>query len=85
MAKKRDSGKEPEMGDHVTWRSHGSQAEGEVEERITDRAEAAGRTVDASPRAGCRSVGDGRQGTRPVRPSTRRSQRRSTAPEGARR
>ncbi|GAA2882770.1 DUF2945 domain-containing protein [Streptomyces mexicanus] len=49
MAKKRDTGEKPKKGDHVTWRSHGSQAEGEVEEEITDRTEAAGRTVDASP------------------------------------
>ncbi|MFF4397210.1 DUF2945 domain-containing protein [Streptomyces sp. NPDC001480] len=49
MAKKRDAGKELKKGDHVTWRSHGSQAEGEVEKEFTNRTEAAGRTVDASP------------------------------------
>ncbi|MFD7991510.1 hypervirulence associated TUDOR domain-containing protein [Streptomyces mexicanus] len=49
MAKKRDTGEKLKKGDHVTWRSHGSRAEGEVEEEITDRTEAAGRTVDASP------------------------------------
>jgi len=35
-------------GDHVTWRSHGGTAEGTVEKKITDDAEAAGRTVRAS-------------------------------------
>ncbi|GHF96009.1 DUF2945 domain-containing protein [Streptomyces thermodiastaticus] len=50
MAKKRDEGGKLKKGDHVTWSSHGSQAEGEVEEKITERTEAAGRTVDASPK-----------------------------------
>ncbi|MFH8336481.1 DUF2945 domain-containing protein [Streptomyces sp. AM6-12] len=49
MAKRRDAGKELKKGDHVTWRSHGGQAEGDVERKITDRTPAAGRTVDASP------------------------------------
>ncbi|MET8772687.1 DUF2945 domain-containing protein [Streptomyces sp. NPDC004658] len=49
MVKKREAGKTLKKGDHVTWRSHGSRAEGEVEKEITDRTEAAGRTVDASP------------------------------------
>lgn len=35
-------------GDHVTWKSHGGEADGEVEERITSDTEAAGRTVRAS-------------------------------------
>ncbi|MGA6207455.1 DUF2945 domain-containing protein [Nocardia testacea] len=35
-------------GDKVEWNSHGSTAEGEVEEVITDDTEAAGRTVRAS-------------------------------------
>ena len=35
-------------GDHVTWKSHGSTAEGTVEEKITSDTEAAGRTVRAS-------------------------------------
>ncbi|MBV2354068.1 DUF2945 domain-containing protein [Streptomyces sp. J2-1] len=43
------SGKRLAKGDEVTWKSHGSTAEGEVERRITGRTEAAGRTVDASP------------------------------------
>ncbi|RKS79863.1 Protein of unknown function (DUF2945) [Actinomadura pelletieri DSM 43383] len=47
MTGKRD--KDPDVGDEVTWRSHGSTAEGRVEEKITDRREAAGRTVAASP------------------------------------
>ena len=36
-------------GDRVTWRSHGSTAEGTVERKITSDAEASGRTVRASP------------------------------------
>jgi hypothetical protein len=39
---------ELKQGDHVTWRSHGGTAEGEVEQRITSDTEAAGRTVRAS-------------------------------------
>ena len=35
-------------GDEVTWKSHGSTAQGTVERKITRRTEAAGRTVDAS-------------------------------------
>ena len=35
-------------GDKVEWSSHGSKTEGEVEEEITSRTEAAGRTVAAS-------------------------------------
>lgn len=36
-------------GDKVEWNSHGSTAVGTVEQEITSRTEAAGRTVDASP------------------------------------
>ncbi len=35
-------------GDHVTWNSHGGQAEGTVERKITSDTEASGRTVRAS-------------------------------------
>ena len=35
-------------GDHVRWNSHGSQAEGTVERKITSDTEAAGRAVRAS-------------------------------------
>jgi DUF2945 family protein len=35
-------------GDEVTWKSHGQTVHGTVEEKITSRKEAAGRTVDAS-------------------------------------
>ena len=35
-------------GDHVTWKSHGGEAEGEVVEKITSDTEEAGRTVRAS-------------------------------------
>jgi hypothetical protein len=37
-----------ETGDHVTWNSHGSKAEGTVKRKITEDTEAAGRTVRAS-------------------------------------
>ncbi|MTE22095.1 DUF2945 domain-containing protein [Streptomyces sp. TRM43335] len=36
-------------GDEVSWKSHGGEAVGRVEEEITSRTEAAGRTVNASP------------------------------------
>ncbi|GHD87871.1 DUF2945 domain-containing protein [Streptomyces naganishii] len=49
MAKGQGGGKKLKKGDEVTWRSHGSEAEGTVEKKITERTEAAGRTVDASP------------------------------------
>ncbi|MFD1829913.1 DUF2945 domain-containing protein [Streptomyces desertarenae] len=45
MAKK--SGK-PHKGDRVAWKSHGGEAVGRVEEEITSRTEAGGRTVNAS-------------------------------------
>ncbi|MEU2347147.1 DUF2945 domain-containing protein [Modestobacter sp. NPDC049651] len=35
-------------GDHVSWKSHGGEAEGTVEREITKDTEAAGRTVRAS-------------------------------------
>lgn len=35
-------------GDEVTWQSHGSTAEGTVEEKITSDTQAANRTVRAS-------------------------------------
>ncbi|GLY91686.1 DUF2945 domain-containing protein [Actinoallomurus iriomotensis] len=41
--------KKPHKGDEVSWRSHGSETHGKVEREITERTEAAGRTVDASP------------------------------------
>ncbi|MET9452058.1 DUF2945 domain-containing protein [Streptomyces cinerochromogenes] len=51
MAKtKGSSGKDgPSKGDKVAWRSHGSETTGTVEKKITERTEASGRTVDASP------------------------------------
>jgi hypothetical protein len=36
------------QGDHVTWKSHGGEAEGEVVRKITSDTEAGGRTVRAS-------------------------------------
>ena len=35
-------------GDEVTWKSHGGEAVGKVEEEITSETEAAGRKVKAS-------------------------------------
>ncbi|TKJ28800.1 DUF2945 domain-containing protein [Blastococcus sp. CCUG 61487] len=37
-----------EKGDHVTWQSHGSTAEGTVERTITSDTKASGRQVRAS-------------------------------------
>ena len=37
-----------EKGDHVTWKSHGGEASGTVQRKITEDTEAAGRTVRAS-------------------------------------
>ncbi|MER6169493.1 DUF2945 domain-containing protein [Streptomyces violaceorubidus] len=48
MAEKRDD-EHLGKGDEVTWSSHGSRTGGKVEKKITERTEAAGRTVDASP------------------------------------
>ncbi|MCZ4076810.1 DUF2945 domain-containing protein [Rhodococcus sp. H36-A4] len=42
------AGDEFHKGDKVEWNSHGSTAEGTVEEKITSDTEAAGRTVKAS-------------------------------------
>ncbi|MFH8681567.1 DUF2945 domain-containing protein [Streptomyces lydicus] len=44
MSKKHDLG----TGDEVAWESHGHKVTGKVKKKITDRVEAAGRTVDAS-------------------------------------
>lgn len=40
--------RKPRKGDRVSWRSHGGTAHGTVQEEITTRTEAAGRTVAAS-------------------------------------
>ncbi|MEH0505304.1 DUF2945 domain-containing protein [Streptomyces scabiei] len=40
--------RQPRKGHRVAWRSHGSEATGKVEKKITERTEAAGRTVEAS-------------------------------------
>ena len=39
---------ELKKGDHVSWKSHGSEAEGTVVRKITEDTEASGRTVRAS-------------------------------------
>ncbi|MEU3897278.1 DUF2945 domain-containing protein [Streptomyces sp. NPDC045251] len=48
MAKNRDDGDGLKKGDKVAWSTHGTETEGKVEKKITERTEAAGRTVDAS-------------------------------------
>ncbi|GHH94018.1 DUF2945 domain-containing protein [Streptomyces capillispiralis] len=48
MGKGSDRGKKLHKGDEVAWSSHGSETTGKVEKRITERTEAAGRTVAAS-------------------------------------
>lgn len=48
MGKGDDRGKELHEGDEVAWSSHGSETAGKVEKKITERTEAAGRTVAAS-------------------------------------
>ena len=37
-----------DKGDQVSWKSHGGEAEGTVQRKITEDTEAAGRTVRAS-------------------------------------
>ena len=44
-----DDEKTWKKGDDVTWQSHGQTVHGEVEQKITERTTAAGRTVQASP------------------------------------
>lgn len=63
MAKSGSERRKLKKGDEVAWSSHGSEAEGKVEKKITERTEAAGRTVDASakdPRYQVRSEKSGR-------------------------
>lgn len=38
---------EPNKGDHVSWKTHGTTTEGVVEEKIISDTEAGGRTVRA--------------------------------------
>jgi len=40
--------KDLKKGDQVTWKSHGGEAEGTVEKKITEDSEAGGRKVRAS-------------------------------------
>lgn len=49
MAESGKRGKPLKRGDEVSWQSHGSETSGKVEKKITERTEAAGRTVAASP------------------------------------
>ncbi|MEO3813143.1 DUF2945 domain-containing protein [Sphaerisporangium sp. B11E5] len=49
MTKKKQPEEKLGAGDEVTWRSHGTTVPGKVEQKITERTEEAGRTVDASP------------------------------------
>ncbi|MFJ8862207.1 DUF2945 domain-containing protein [Streptomyces sp. NPDC102451] len=41
-------GKKLDKDDRVSWSSHGQSVPGKVKKKITERTEAAGRTVDAS-------------------------------------
>ncbi|MDP9847231.1 DUF2945 domain-containing protein [Streptosporangium lutulentum] len=45
----KEKNSELSVGDKVTWESHGSSTSGTVEEKITERTEDSGRTVNASP------------------------------------
>ncbi|MEU5076450.1 DUF2945 domain-containing protein [Streptomyces asoensis] len=49
-------------GDEVSWKSHGQQVTGKVKKKITDRTEAAGRTVRASAEEPQYEVESGRTG-----------------------
>ncbi|MEE1820506.1 DUF2945 domain-containing protein [Streptomyces sp. SP18ES09] len=51
MAKKKNRSEQREFsrGDEVVWRTHGTETEGTVERKVTQRTRKAGRTVDASP------------------------------------
>ena len=53
-------------GDEVTWRSHGQTVPGKVKKKITERKEAAGRTVDASEDEPQYEVESGKSGRRAV-------------------
>ncbi|MDI6104551.1 DUF2945 domain-containing protein [Actinoplanes sp. NEAU-A12] len=44
-----DTDESLKKGDKVSWRSHGETVHGTVQQKITERTEAAGRTVAASP------------------------------------
>jgi hypothetical protein len=57
---------ELKQGDHVTWKSHGSTAEGTVEREITSDTEASGRTVRASKDAPQYEVKSGKSGNTAV-------------------
>ncbi|WP_055589142.1 hypervirulence associated TUDOR domain-containing protein [Peterkaempfera griseoplana] len=60
MTKKKHRQDKPlHPGDKVSWKSHGSETTGEVEQEITSRTEATGRTVDASPEDPARAGTDG--------------------------
>ena len=44
-----DDERDLKKGDKVTWKSHGQEVHGTIQQKITERTEAAGRTVAASP------------------------------------
>ncbi|WP_301125040.1 DUF2945 domain-containing protein [Streptomyces cacaoi] len=52
--------------ERVSWASHGSEAVGRVKRKITKRAKAAGRTVDASPESPQYEVESEKSGRRAV-------------------
>ncbi|MBQ1093614.1 DUF2945 domain-containing protein [Streptomyces sp. B93] len=49
MTSRRKEKKALRKGEKVAWSTHGTETRGRVEKKITERMEAAGRTVDASP------------------------------------
>ncbi|CAM5274221.1 MULTISPECIES: hypervirulence associated TUDOR domain-containing protein [Streptomyces] len=76
MAKKREK-RAPREGDEVTWSSPGGEAVGRVVRKITERTEAAGRTVDASPEEPQYEVRSAKSGATAVhRPEALRTRRR---------
>ncbi|MES9609099.1 MULTISPECIES: hypervirulence associated TUDOR domain-containing protein [Actinomadura] len=76
-------GKEPEPGDEVGWRSHGSTTEGRVEKKITDRREEAGRTVAASPEEPQYVVRSGKSGKKAVHKGSALHQRKGDEGKGS--
>lgn len=65
MAKNRDDRERLKKGDKVTWSSHGSRTEGEVEKKITKRTEAPAAPWTPPPTIrSTRSAATGRAGRR---------------------
>ncbi|MFJ8449628.1 DUF2945 domain-containing protein [[Kitasatospora] papulosa] len=58
--------KKLKKGESVSWSSHGHSVQGEVKRKITERTEAAGRSVDASKEEPQYEVENDRTGRRAV-------------------